>query len=61
MIDKWCIKIGVPLQGNRPESVSSIAFCSAGQKKKEQNIYVKVNTANTKKKKSCKSKLVKNN
>lgn len=51
MIDKWCIKIGVSLQGNRPESVSSIAFCSAGQKKKEQNIYVKVNTANVKKEK----------
>lgn len=52
MIDKWCIKIGVSLQGNRPESVSSIPFCSVGQKKKkEQNIYIKVNTANTKKKK----------
>lgn len=50
MIDKWCIKIGVSLQGNRPESVSSIAFCSAGQEKKEQNIYVKVKTGNTKKK-----------
>lgn len=60
MIDKWCIKIGVSLQGNWPESVSSIAFCSAGQEKKEQNIYVKVKTGNTKKKNSCKSKLVKN-
>jgi len=47
MIDKCCIKIGVSLQGNRPESVSSIPFCSVGQKKKEeQNIYIKVNTVN---------------